>query len=294
MKINIDTASFRVKENEKPGLDKRETEIRDFYQDKEEYESLLQEYKKEICDLQEMLYAHDEYAVLLIFQGMDACGKDGTIKHVMSGINPAGVQVHSFKRPSSEELDHDWMWRTTRCLPERGRIGLFNRSYYEEVLVVKVHPSILTEGQRIPDEFIKHPEKVFEQRYEDIRHFEKFLHRNGTKVLKFFLHVSKDEQKKRLLERIDEPDKNWKMEAGDLAERALWPKYMEAFDNALSETSTSDSPWFVIPADDKKNARLIVSAIILDELKKLHLAFPELPAEQKEKLAAIREALMKE
>jgi PPK2 family polyphosphate:nucleotide phosphotransferase len=294
MKFNINSDDFRVKEGHKPGISNRDCKIEDVYADKDEYESFLDEYKKEICAMQDILYAHDKYSVLVIFQGMDACGKDGTIKHVMSGINPAGVQVMAFKRPSSEELDHDFLWRTTTRLPERGRIGIFNRSYYEEVLVVRVHPEILTEGQRIPGEFIKNPDKVWENRYEDIAAFEKYLHRNGTKVIKFFLHVSKKEQRKRLLERIDEPDKNWKMEINDLAERALWPQYEEAFEDAIHKTSTNDSPWFLIPADDKKNARLIVSSILLEEIKKLHLEYPELGAEQKEKLAAIREALMKE
>jgi PPK2 family polyphosphate:nucleotide phosphotransferase len=220
---------------------------------------------------------------------MDAAGKDGVIKHVMSGINPQGCQVFSFKQPSSEELKHDFLWRTTRRLPERGRIGIFNRSYYEEVLIVRVHPEILR-GQGLPAELLDE-KTIWQERYHSIVNLEEHLHRNGTRIIKFFLHLSKDEQRKRFLDRIDEPDKNWKFSAADLEERKFWKDYMNAYETCLSATSTGHAPWYVVPADDKKNARLIVSQTILDALKKLKMAYPETTAEHRKELESIREQL---
>lgn len=240
-------------------------------------------------ELQERLYADDRYSVLLVFQAMDAAGKDGTIRAVMSGINPAGCQVVSFKRPSSEELDHDFLWRVHRRTPERGRIGVFNRSHYEEVLIVKVNPGIL-EGQRLP----KKPKSIFKDRYESIRDFEEHLARNGTIVIKFFLNVSRDEQKKRFLERIDNPEKNWKFEAADLDVRKDWPKYMKAYEEALNETSRPHAPWYVIPADDKPFMRTTVAGIVRKTLEKLDLQFPKLSDEEMAELGGYRDALENE
>jgi PPK2 family polyphosphate:nucleotide phosphotransferase len=238
---------------------------------------------------QEKLYAQDRHSLLLIFQAMDAAGKDSTIKHVLSGVNPQGCQVVAFKQPSAEELDHDWMWRCWKELPERGRIGIFNRSYFEEVLVVRVHPELLN-AQKLPAGTIT--KKIFRERLRDIAHFEDFLHRNGTTVLKFFLHVSKDEQKKRFLERLDEPEKNWKFAAGDIKERAHWDAYMEAYEDAIRATATKDSPWFVVPADNKWFTRLVVAGAIVEALEKLDLAYPVMPPTQREELASARKALL--
>ncbi len=249
------------------------------------------EYTEKMQSLQDMLYAYDRYSLLLIFQGMDTAGKDGAIKHVMSGINVTGVQVFTFKRPSDMELDHDWMWRTTCCLPERGRIGIFNRSYYEEVLVVKVHPEILRNYQRIPKDLIADENKIWEDRYKDINNFEDFQHRNGCRVVKFFLNISKEEQKRRLLDRIDQPEKNWKMSLQDVEERKDWEKYMDCYQELLDKTSSPNSPWYVIPANDKKNARLIISRIILGELKSLDMHFPEVTDEFRAKLKAVKDVL---
>ena len=245
--------------------------------------------RAELAEAQELLYASDTHSVLLIFQAMDAAGKDGTIRHVMSGVNPQGCQVYSFKKPSLEELDHNFLWRHMKALPERGRIGIFNRSYYEDVLVVKVHPEFLDPRQtgKITDEFWKH-------RYEDINNFEKHLARNGTLVLKFFLHVSKDEQKKRFLERLTDPEKHWKFAAGDLAERKLWKKYQEVYEEALSATSTKDSPWFVIPADRKYVARALVADIIVDAIKGLDLEYPKVSDEALAELEAAKQQLENE
>jgi PPK2 family polyphosphate:nucleotide phosphotransferase len=229
------------------------------------------------------MYADNRYALLLIFQAMDAAGKDGAIKHVMSGINPQGCQVYSFKHPSAEELDHDFLWRTTRDLPERGRIGIFNRSYYEEVLIVRVHPELLA-AEGLPDEDLS-GEKFWSHRYRSIVDLERHLHRNGTIVVKFFLHISKAEQRRRFLARLDDPSKNWKFSAGDLAERARWKEYMSAYAACLEATSTEEAPWYIVPADDKKNARLIVSQIVLDTLAGLKLRYP---VPTKPQLAALK------
>ncbi|MGL4634706.1 MAG: polyphosphate kinase 2 family protein [Beijerinckiaceae bacterium] len=261
---------------------------KDFDFDKNGAAALLADGIDDLQKLQDLLYADNRWAVLLVFQAMDAAGKDSTIKHVMSGINPQGCQVHAFKRPSEEELDHDFLWRTNKVLPERGRIGIFNRSYYEEVLVVRVHPKIL-DKQRIPSKFLG--DDVWDQRLKAIRHNEKFLSRQGVKVIKFFLHVGKDEQKKRLLERIDDPEKNWKFETGDLAERAKRDDYMYAYEEAIRATATKHAPWYVIPADDKKFMRVAVMGAIKRELKKLDLAYPVMAPEEAAKLGDARKAL---
>ena len=249
---------------------------------------LLQQGIPLLTELQSMLYAQDRWSVLLVFQAMDAAGKDGTIKHVMSGVNPQGVQVYSFKAPSAEDLDHDYLWRCWRSLPERGRIGIFNRSYYEEVLVAKVHPEIL-EGQRLPPELVT--KRVCEERYEDIRSFERYLARNGTVVRKFFLNVSKGEQKRRFLSRLDEPEKNWKFSASDVAERRHWKAYQRAYEDAIRATSTSEAPWYVVPADHKWFTRLVVAAALVDALAGLDLRFPKVTPAQRKALAAARREL---
>ena len=243
---------------------------------------------KELTELQDKLYAQDRWSVLLIFQAMDAAGKDGVIKHVMSGINPQGCQVFSFKAPTSEELDHDYMWRCIKCLPERGRIGIFNRSYYEETLVVRVHQEILAK-QKLPEKMItKH---IWDERFQDIRNFEKYLSRNGTVIRKFFLHVSKEEQKKRFLERIDKPDKNWKFEFADVKEREHWDDYMNAYEDMIRNTAAKDSPWYVIPADNKWFTRLAVAAAVIDALSSLDLKYPDVGDEKLKELAEAKRIL---
>jgi PPK2 family polyphosphate:nucleotide phosphotransferase len=239
-------------------------------------------------ELQEKLYAQNRWAVLLILQAMDAAGKDSTIEHVMSGVNPQGCQVYSFKAPSSEELDHDFLWRTTRCLPERGRIGIFNRSYYEEVLVVRVHPEILKNQQLAPSLVTKN---IWKERFEDINAFERYLARNGVVIRKFFLHVSRKEQKKRFLERLQEPEKNWKFALADVHERKLWDDYMHAYEETIRNTSSPQSPWYVVPADNKWFTRLVVADAIIDALEELHLSFPKVDAEKRKELDAARAAL---
>jgi PPK2 family polyphosphate:nucleotide phosphotransferase len=244
-----------------------------------------------LAELQDVLYAQDRWAVLLIFQAMDAAGKDGAIKHVMSGINPQGCQVTSFKSPSSEDLDHDYLWRCIKELPERGRIGIFNRSYYEETLVVRVHPEFLA-GQKLPKECVT--KEIWKERFEDISSFERYLTRNGTIVRKFFLHVSRDEQKKRFLERLDNSDKNWKFSANDAKERGFWDKYMEAYEDTIRETATDEAPWYVVPADHKWFTRVIVAAAVIDALASLDLHYPEVSPVKKQELFAAREALLNE
>ena len=250
----------------------------------------LETLKGELGELQERLYAHDRYALLVIFQAMDAAGKDGTIRAVMRGVNPAGCQVYSFKQPSSEELDHDFLWRATKALPERGRIGIFNRSYYEEVLVVRVHPELL-DRQRLPD-FKK--KRLWKERYRSIVELEKHLVRNGTVVVKFWLHVSKEEQRKRFLARLSSAEKNWKFSPGDVAERAFWDDYMAAYEDAIAATSTEEAPWYVIPADDKTYMRVAVSEVIVDVLRDLNLAYPVVPESEREQFAALEAALRAE
>jgi PPK2 family polyphosphate:nucleotide phosphotransferase len=282
---------FRVREGRPLDLARCPTRVDPFYASDASYAKLLAGHVARLSELQEKLYAHDTYALLLVFQAMDAAGKDGAIRHIMSGINPQGCQVYSFKHPSAEELDHDFLWRTTRALPERGRIGIFNRSYYEEVLIVRVHPEILA-AQRLPPESFDDP-KIWKHRFRSILDLEKHLHRNGTVILKFFLHVSKAEQRRRLLARIDDPEKRWKFAKGDLGERALWKQYQAAYEECLAATSTKHAPWYVVPADDKKNARLILSQVIVERLESLDLRFPELDAAKTKELLAIRKALAK-
>jgi PPK2 family polyphosphate:nucleotide phosphotransferase len=257
-------------------------------EDKEQAQEALTTGTEVLAQLQERLYAQDRWAILLIFQAMDAAGKDGAIKHVMSGVNPQGCQVHSFKAPSSEELDHDYLWRCMKNLPERGRIGIFNRSYYEEVLVVRVHPELLA-GQKLPKSLIT--KSIWEDRYEDIKNLERYLARNGILIRKFFLHVSKKEQKKRFLERLDNPDKNWKFSMGDAQERAHWDDYQKAYEDLLRATATKHAPWYVVPADNKWFTRVVVAAAIIDALGSLDLEFPEVSADKKKELAAARIAL---
>lgn len=281
--------NFRVQPDKKVRLKDWPTRVKPFYESKLDYEKTLREYVKKLGDFQEKLYAHNQYSLLLIFQAMDAAGKDSVIKHVMSGVNPQGCQVYSFKHPSSEELDHDFLWRTTRCLPERGRIGIFNRSYYEEVLIVRVHPEIL-KGQGIPDQFVNRDD-FWPKRYRSITDLEKHLHRNGTKVIKFFLHVSKEEQRRRFLRRIDEPEKNWKFNKGDVLERRYWKQYMSAYEECLGQTSTEASPWYVVPADDKENTRLIVSEILVEALKDMKLSYPKVSTAHIKELRQMRKIL---
>jgi PPK2 family polyphosphate:nucleotide phosphotransferase len=258
---------------------------------KEHAEALLAEGLGRLQGLQEKLYAQGTWAVLLIFQAMDAAGKDSIIKHVMSGVNPQGCQVFSFKAPSSEDLAHDFLWRTTRCLPERGRIGIFNRSYYEETLVVRVHPELLAR-QRLPARVVS--KQIWKERFEDINSFERHLQRNGVLVRKFFLHVSKDRQKERFLERLEKPEKNWKFSASDVVERKQWREYMRAYEEMIQHTATADAPWHVVPADHKWFTRLVVAATVVDALDGLDLKFPKVDAAKRRELGAIRRALKRE
>ena len=288
MKIN--PKDFRVPAGEKVNLQKWPTKVKAVYKSKKKYHKLLEAQVKALSSRQRLHYASNHYAMLLIFQGMDTAGKDGAIRHVMSGVNPQGCQVFSFKQPSAEELEHDFLWRTTRRLPERGRIGIFNRSYYEEVLIVRVHPELLN-NQRLPDE-LPDGKTIWKDRYRSIVDLESHLHRNGTRIIKFFLHLSKEEQAKRFLGRIDEPDKNWKLSVADLKERKLWGHYMQAYEACMGATSTADAPWYVVPADDKKNARLIISQIILDTLKQLRMSYPKVGKARRNELKSIRKRLL--
>jgi PPK2 family polyphosphate:nucleotide phosphotransferase len=256
--------------------------------DKDDAKDLLAANNKRLRGLQEKLYAHDRWSLLLIFQGMDAAGKDSAIEHVMSGVNPQGCEVYSFKQPSTKELDHDFMWRNLIALPERGRIGIFNRSYYEELLVVRVHPEILAK-EKIPSKLVT--KNIWRERFEDISAIEKYLARNGTVILKFFLNVSKEEQRQRFLDRLDQPEKNWKFSAQDLAERGLWDKYQAAYQDLLHHTSTKHAPWFVVPADHKWFARLVISSVIVDAMEKLDLAFPAKPEASPAELKKAKEVL---
>jgi len=287
MKIN--SKDLRVKPGEAVDLHEWPTIVQPLCESKKAYEELVEEHVQELSSLQHLHYASGRYALLLIFQGMDAAGKDGAIRHVMSGVNPQGCQVFSFKQPSAEELEHDFLWRTTRHLPERGRIGIFNRSYYEDVLVVRVHPEmLLTQG--LPDALLDE-KTIWTGRYRSIADLEKHLHRNGTRIIKIFLHLSKDEQRKRFLERIDEADKNWKFSLSDMHERSYWKRYMEVYEDCLGTTSTHHAPWYIVPADDKDNARVLVSRIVLDGLKDLKMAYPEITATRRRELDSIREQL---
>jgi PPK2 family polyphosphate:nucleotide phosphotransferase len=272
--MKIDIKDFEYNGNEKFNISESKTKVKDFYESDEAYELQLDTLKKEIDKRQNLMYADSRYAMLMILQASDAAGKDGTIKAVLSGINPAGVVVHSFKRPTEEELSHDFMWRNVLKMPERGKMVFHNRSYYEELLVVKVHPEILTNSQRIPHEFTKDLDKVWEQRYDDIRNYEKYLAHNGTIILKFYLNVSKKVQAERLIERIEDPTKNWKFEEGDVKEREYWKEYQKAYQEMINQTAAKNAPWYVIPADDKKNMRLIITTIILEKMKDLKMEYP--------------------
>lgn len=289
MKINPD--DFRVPPGKKVDLKKWPTQVKPVYDSKKAYHHRLQSQVEELSELQQLQYASNRYAVLLIFQAMDAAGKDGAIRHVMSGVNPQGCQVFSFKHPSPVELDHDFLWRTTLSLPERGHIGIFNRSYYEEVLIARVHPEIL-QNERLPDPLTS-SKTIWTERYRSIVDLEKHLHCNGTRIIKFFLHLSKEEQRKRFLERIDDPDKNWKFSLADVEERKFWDDYMEAYEACIGATSTKEAPWHVVPADDKKNARLIISEIILDVFKGLKMSYPATDEKRRQELQLIRKSLEK-
>jgi PPK2 family polyphosphate:nucleotide phosphotransferase len=289
MNLACRLGDYRVSPGKKLELSKRPGAVDPLYVSKENYRDLLAQYREEISDMQKVLYAHNRYALLLIFQGMDGSGKDSAIRHVMSGVNPQGCQVFSFKRPSEEELEHDFLWRTTLRLPERGRIGIFNRSYYEEVLVARVVPEVLA-AQRLPEECVN-PKTIWKERFADIVQFEDYLIRNGTRIVKFFLHISKEEQRRRLLARIDEPDKNWKFEMGDLDMRKRWDDFQRAYADAIAATSTKSAPWYVVPADDKHNARLIISHVITETLRGLRMEFPQVTEEQRKRLKAARRVL---
>lgn len=285
----IDPDDYRVKPGKTVDLKKSPTAVKPVCSSKEEYEALLKDHIEKLSDLQTMLYAVNRYALLLIFQAMDAAGKDGVIKHVMSGVNPQGCQVVSFKHPSTEELEHDFLWNATRRLPERGHIGIFNRSYYEEVLIVRVHRDILA-NEELPADVVE-KKHFWRDRYRSILSLEDHLNRNGTRILKFFLHLSKQEQKKRFLNRIQEPEKNWKFSADDLKERSYWKQYMKAYEECLSATSTKHAPWYIVPADDKDTARLIVSQAILDALAALKLNYPKVSPERRRELQDIQKQL---
>jgi PPK2 family polyphosphate:nucleotide phosphotransferase len=289
--MKIHSKDFRVREGDEVYLKKWPTKVDPVYKSKEQYQELLKQHVAQLSSQQQLLYASNRHAILLIFQGMDAAGKDGAIAHVMSGVNPQGCQVFSFKHPGPTELQHDFLWRTTRELPERARIGIFNRSYYEEVLIVRVHPEILR-SEAIPGA-PHHDKKVWHDRYRSITNLERHLHGNGTRIIKFFLHLSKEEQRKRFLARIDEPEKNWKFSAADIAERKFWTRYMKAYEECLTATSTRNAPWYVVPADDKENARLIVSRIALDTLEGLKMTYPKTSAERRRELLSIRRQLTK-
>jgi PPK2 family polyphosphate:nucleotide phosphotransferase len=283
--MKIDTKEFLVREGEKAKLTKRPTSCV-ICESRDEYKDVLAKHVKQLDELHQLLYGANQYALLVVFQGMDASGKDGAIRHVMSGVNPQGCEVTSFKQPSTEELEHDFLWRAEARLPGRGRIGIFNRSYYEEVLVTRVHPEL------IRNEGLKAADKDFwKQRYRSIVEMEKHLHRNNTRIVKIFLHLSKQEQKKRFLARIDDPAKNWKFGEADIKERAYWKDYQRAFEDCLEATSTAHAPWYAVPADDKESARLIVSQIVVDALKAMKMNYPSVPPERKKELAAIRKEL---
>ena len=287
--MKISSGDFRVREGDRINLQKWPTKVQAFYKSKRDYRILLNEHVAQLSTQQQLLYATNRNAVLLIFQAMDTAGKDGAIKHVMSGANPQGCQVFSFKHPSATELQHDFLWRTIRDLPERGRIGIFNRSYYEEVLIARVHPEIL-HSESIPDNL--YDEKtVWHGRYRSIADLERHLSGNGTRIIKFFLHISEEEQRKRLLERIDKPESNWKFSDADIEERKYWKNYMKAYEKCLSATSTTDAPWYIVPADDKENARLIVSQIVLDVFAGLKMSYPKVDGKRRDELLNIRKRL---
>ncbi len=288
----IHAGDYRVPPGKSIDLGKWPTKVKQVYDSKEEYRSLLAAHIEKLSERQSLLYASNKYALLVIFQAMDAAGKDSAIKHVMSGVNPQGCQVFSFKHPGAEELAHDFLWNAARRLPERGKIGIFNRSYYEEVLIVRVHPEILR-AEGLPHE-LQDKEAIWRDRYRSIVNFEDHLHRNGTRMVKFFLHLSWEEQRQRFLKRIDQPAKNWKFSADDIRERGFWKQYTKAYEACLGATSTRTAPWYVVPADDKETAQLIVSHVILNTLRDLKLAYPKLSPERRQELEAARKLLEKE
>jgi PPK2 family polyphosphate:nucleotide phosphotransferase len=290
--MRINSKDFRVPEGSEVNLKKWPTIVDPVYRTNEQYEGLLKKHVKELSAHQQLLYASDRYAVLLIFQAMDAAGKDGAIAHVMSGVNPQGCQVFSFKHPSPAELKHDFLWRTTRDLPERGRIGIFNRSYYEEVLIARVHPEILR-SEGLPNPGLDE-KSVWRDRYRSIVALERHLYRNGTRIIKFFLHLSKKEQRKRFIDRIDKPEKNWKFSLADIEERKFWNRYMDVYQKCLGSTSTKRAPWYIVPADDKLNTRLIVSRIVLDTMDALKLSYPKTSAKRRQELLLLRKKLTRE
>jgi len=289
--MKIRSKDFCIKPGIEVRLSKWETCGKNDYKSHKQYQHTLKKHSEELSDLQQLHYASNRHALLLIFQGMDASGKDGSIRHVLSGINPQGCDVFSFKQPSADELEHDFLWRTTCRLPERGRIGIFNRSYYEEVLIIRVHPKDLVAQGLASD--MQHGKSIWKDRYESIVNFEKHLFHNGTKIIKFFLHLSKEEQRKRFLERIDVPHKNWKFSLSDIHERKYWKEYVKAYEECLSATSTLHAPWYNIPADNKENARLIVSQIVLDTLKELKMEYPKTTPKRETELQAMRKQLTK-
>jgi PPK2 family polyphosphate:nucleotide phosphotransferase len=286
--MKIDTKDYLVRPGKKIDLKEWPTKVKPYFGSKDAYKEILEQHVKRLESLQELLYGANKYAVLIIFQGMDAAGKDGAIRHVMSGVNPQGCEVTSFKQPSAEELEHDFLWRSTQRLPGRGRIGIFNRSYYEEVLVVRVHPEILR-GEGLAEEVSD--KDTWDQRYHSIVEMEKHLYRSGTRIVKIFLHLSKEEQKKRFLARIDDADKNWKFGAADIHERKYWAAYQNAYEKCLQATSTKHAPWYAVPADDKEDARLIVSQILVDALGGLKMSYPKTTPEHRQELLAIRQQL---
>lgn len=288
--MKIKSSDFQVEKDGLGDLSQHPTRIEPLYTSKKHYKKLLKKQIHKMSDLQRLLYASNQHSLLIIFQAMDAAGKDGVIRHVMSGINPQGCQVHSFKHPSATELDHDFLWRTNQVLPERGKIGIFNRSYYEEVLIARVHPEILA-SQGIPDE-PNDISDIWSQRFQSIVNLEQHLQRNGTRVIKFFLHLSKEEQCQRLIARIDKADKNWKFSEADIKEREFWPQYMQAYQSCLNATSCKASPWYSIPADDKKNARLIIAQIINSNLSSLDMAYPQISSERQQQLQKFRQQLL--
>lgn len=289
--MKIDIKDYSVSTQNKINLKKWPTQVKPAYKSKNEYRKLLASQIKDLQSLQRLHYASNAYAVLVIFQGMDAAGKDGAIRHVMSGINPQGCQVFSFKQPSTQELEHDFLWRTNKCLPERGRIGIFNRSYYEEVLIVRVHPETLRQ-QNLPSSLVDN-KSIWKDRYRSIVDLESHLYRNGTRIIKIFLHQSQEEQRKRFIKRIDNSEKNWKLSVSDIQERKLWDQYRAAYEDCLSHTSTAQAPWYVVPADNKKNARLIISEIILDTFNKLKMSYPKTSPKRQRELQVIRKGLEK-
>ena len=290
--MNIDWTDIRFDGKQRFSVRRAKTSISKLYEDKQDYEDQIERLREAIDERQRVMYAHDRDSLLVVFQAMDAAGKDSTIRAVFSGVNPHGVEITSFKHPSATELDHNFMWRTTVAMPRRGQIGVFNRSYYEDVLVCKVHPEIVTEYQKMPEEATRSLESLFEDRYEAIRAFERYSADNGTVVLKFFLNISRDEQRERFLSRIDEPDKNWKFSEADVRERGFWDEYQQAYSDAINATATPYAPWFAVPADDKRTMRLIVASAVLDALNGMDMAYPEVSKERARALQKCREELI--